>query len=47
MPDRPVETPPAAATAAPSETSPAVTKVEAPPPGQYDPLMSALGYNLL
>lgn len=45
VPDKPVETPPAAAAAAPTETTP-VAKVEPPPPGQYDLLMSALDYNL-
>lgn len=47
MPDKSVEpAPKIAATAAASvETSPAVTKVEAPPPGQYDPLTSVLIIN--
>lgn len=38
MPDKPMVTPPKITAAAPE--TPAVTKVEAPPPGQYDPLMS-------
>lgn len=37
MPDKAVETSPKIATAAPVETNPAITKDEAPPPGQYDP----------